>query len=671
MSNQRFVNNAPHRGKEEILREWRGWFAKRKDDAEYQSGIFRALMDHLLRDGCSVQEEEQAAEMRDTYMETVRRAVKRMESECPIGFFKPSWEQAQILNAWSPDFEPEIAPEGYQSIGIFSANRIGKTCAVCINNLLWILPNDPGWVMFEEHEDPPIYLIDGDSSSGIKRPSRGKYTVRPRPAWERWRRTGKMIYPWADSAPMDPCEIWHGCPTDGDWDNRVLGQFGGKDGYFAWMPRSALGIRSDGGEAKFKQDRKFVLKSGHVVFGKTYNSEDEAWKGKAVRIMAMDEGFDMGKLTESRTRVEAGGYYLWAYTPTEARNIGKKSWVAHQAYSGKVDLVGRAKFFTNFKMEDAPEHILPAEKRQTDMAAFAKLGDEGRSRMCGGFFDSSPAVFSNFSRERNVLPVYGHEVLRAIRGELPTRWTAEFGSARADRLAFSLHQANIIRGMDEGLANPTACVWTAVLRTGEQVTFRDWEQSGLSVGERCEKIIDLSGNHRELINPEAMEERRRYREKVLPTGMTIRRTFADSKMFRRDPLQPSDDWTTSYTKNGLKIERASNLGPGARVDCGNDMLRPDPTRQHLLDANQKGCRAYMTMDCTKLIERMENYLWQQISQGQRAGEFTDKPENKDDHTVDAWGYVCLASKDVKWRDPNASPMASSVRYDAVTGAVVR
>jgi hypothetical protein len=661
--------------REMIVEGWRDWFRTRKDDAEYQ----RKILDEFTRLGESGKwrpgDQDTAAEMLDVSMETLRRHVRMAESECPIGFFKPSWEQAQILNAWHPDFEPEIAPGGYQSICIFSANRIGKSAAVFISNLAWMLPNDPDWVMFEEHEDPPLYVRDGDPESGIRRPSRGKYTVLRRPSWETWRRTGRLTLPHHTEPPMATCEAWHGCPNDNDYNERICGRWGGRDGYLAWMPKSAIGRRSDGGESILRQDRKIILKTGHQITGKTYNSEEAAWQGKAVRIMALDEGLDAGKLIEARTRVEAGGYLLWAYTPTEARNIGGKSKVASDAYRGKLPLVGRSKFFTNFTMDDAPEHVLPAEKKRTDMEAFSMLGAAGKTRMCGGFFDSSPTVFSNFERERNVLPIDGSDVLLAMRGEVPERWRAEFGNVRADRLQFAFYEANILRGYDDGLANPSACTWQALLRTGEHVTFREWELSGLAVGERCEEVIARSGNERELLNPGVVSERRRYKERQprgqdgRPTGgMAIRRTFADSKMFVRDEMSPADSFTENFVKAGLKIERAGNIKPGPRCDYLNDMLRADPTRQHLLDASKPGTRMYVTRDCMKVIERAENYLWAQLASGQRAGEFTDKPETKDDHIVDAWCYPAISK--LRWRDPTPQPQ-EAVRVDAATGYVSR
>src|SRR4029434_11348443 len=72
---------------------------------------------------------------------------------------------------------------------------------------------------------------------------------------------------------------------------------------------------------------------------------------------------------------------------------------------------------------------------------------------------------------------------------------------------------------------------------------------------------------------------KRYRE--IFVREYVRRTFADSKIFKRDPNYPLDDWTQNYIRPGLKMERATNQGPAARVDYVNTLLRPDVTRRHL------------------------------------------------------------------------------------------
>lgn len=651
--------------KAQVLAEWRSWFANRKDDAEYKRKIYDVFEAFDL----SLAEIEVAEEMLDDVMETSRRLVRYAQGQCPIAFLQPSWEQAQILNAWHPEFEPETAPGGFQSVAIFSANRIGKTCAVVINTLLWLLPNDPDWPIFQEFEDPPRFNEDGVPESGVARASRGRYRIHRRPDWAAWRRTGKLIMPGTGDSPMGPCEVWHGVENDTDYNQRIAGEFGGKDGYLAWMPRDALGTRPDGGPTIYKQERTIKTKYGQSIIGRTYNSDVMAWAGKAARIVNMDEGFEQAYLTEATTRVEGGGYFLWAYTPTEARNIGRRSKLAHDAYKGKLELVGKSKFFVNFAMEDAPAQVLDPQKKAADLSRFSKLGGEGRIRSKGGFFESSPVVFGNFERERNLLPIDGPEVLLAIRGVPVERWREEFGLMCAQSLESALYEANIVRGMDEGLANPTACAWEIILRTGEYLIFREFEASGLSVSDRAISIIDRSGNKRVLQNPGVAEDRQRWREQVPAdgTGMKVRKTSADSKMFVRDELMPRDNWVENYTKAGLKLERAGNIGPAARCDYVNDMLRADPTRRHLLDANKNGARLYVTRDCVKVIERFENYLWQQIGSGQRAGEFTDKPEAKDDHIVDAVCYPAISK--MRWRDPQEA-VAETIRYDEY-GAVIR
>jgi len=172
------------------------------------------------------------------------------------------------------------------------------------------------------------------------------------------------------------------------------------------------------------------------------------------------------------------------------------------------------------------------------------------------------------------------------------------------------------------------------------------------------------------VNPEAIQERRRYRERVEPEGMKVRKTFADSKMFKRDQLSPQDSWVDNYTKAGLKIERATNIGPAARCDLGNDLLRGEASRQHLMREGEAGPRAYVTRDCVKLIERFENYLWQQIASGQRAGEFTDRPEAKDDHLLDSGPGYSWCSK-LRWLDPAPIDDVGRSRTDPLTGYVLR
>lgn len=612
-------------GLDQIRLHWRDWFRKRKDDYEYMYSV--------LQDLWKVWETKEDAAIAEEMVEWIQEAQTRLiaiaESECPIAFFKPSWEQAQFLNAWHPDFEPHIAPDGYRSLCNYTTNRGGKTTGMVIFLLLWLIPNDPAWLMFQEHED-----VEGKKHGC----DRGPYRVLPRPEWERWRRTGKMYYD-ATQAPKGPCEIWCGIEDDSSWNDKV-----GKE-ILKWLPRSEIKRRDDGGLGVFKQERRIELRNGTTISGKTYNSDIQSWAGKAVWAIAMDEGFPRDKYDEATLRVQDGGYWLHAYTAAEARNTGQRAKVAHDCYKGHLKLIGKAKFFTGFRMDMIPEWIMPAGKKADDLERLAKQGEMGRVRMgIIPFFESSPLVFNNFDRSRNLLEIDGSDVLLAIKGENVERWKTDLGHTQAQRLQGLLYRANIVRGGDEGMASPSACQWCAILQTGEYVYFKGWEQAGLSVSQRCEAIVDLSGNKRELVKWDADEHRRTYKEKHV--GMKIRRTFFDSKIFKRNQEDPMDSWATTYWRAGLKIERASTIGPAARCDTLNDMLRADPTRQHLIRASDSGPRAYITRDNVKLIERMENFLFEQFTTGSRAGEFTGQTERKDDHTTDCAGYI--AASKLRW-----------------------
>lgn len=626
----------------ELVSSWRWRFKSMgSHDLDGRMAIMQGLKSQIEAEERDPTEEEREAilemvEEIEDVMELWQRAVM---GECPIGFFKPSWEQAQILNAWSPEYEPDAAPNGYRSVCCYSANRIGKSAICVIDTLLWCLPNDPSWDLFIPHED---HL------------GRGTYQVLMRPDWERWHRRGRMVYPGTAAPPKGACEIWHGVGRDDDWHNKMWLE------YKKWMPQKFYGTRTDGLRAIFKQEKRFETCFGHNIVGMSMNAESEAWAGKAAWRVNIDEGMTKAIMNEALTRITDGGYFHQSYTPADPANIGEKSRVAKLLYTQpqKYPLVGQAKFFVRFALKDAPDWIVPPGKRADDIKRFSAMGKEGKVRSEGGFFDTSPVVFSNFNRSLNVLPWTGQEIRERFKDGI------------------------LLRGFDEGTANPSATVWYLLTRSNEWVAFQEWEQAGLSVSDRCTRVIELSGNTREIIRWAETEEARRYREVM--GHMIIRKTYGDSKMFKRNPERVEDDWTDTYRKAGLSLEKAAVLPPKARCDYINDLLRPDPTRKHLLQydprykegkltaeqmeiANGPGTRFYVSIECEKLIERLENYLWQQISTGPNKGYFTDKPEDKDDHIVDAACYVPISK--YRWFDQSIVGQAAVPQQpvNSVTG----
>jgi hypothetical protein len=569
-----------------------------------------------------------------------RQVIESSKGDCPIAFLIPTFEQAQAMNAWSPEFEPTEAPNGYNSVVNFGGKRSNKTFAVLMNTVLWMVPNDPSWPLFQEHED---WM------------GRGKYRIFRKPNWDIWNRQGRMVYS-DEEPPVSGKNIWHGCPDDDHWKNKL------DRNYRRIMPMKW--VKRVGKEYKWNLSEKYFETIWDTrLSGKLYGSDIQAWSGEEVFLMNLDEGVPSDKLDEAVMRMR---YCQWAYTPQEAANVAERAAIAREVYYGERNLVGQIKILKS-KTLDTPDRIMDPYMKQVRKDNAAKMGELGRVSLEGGFFDSSPNVFSLFNRERHVLPVTFPEVMAAIEGK------PVFGKPWMEALA----DANIIRSFDEGLAHPTGGLWGALTSSNEIIIFKEYLESDASIPERCEKIIGLSGNEREPVlhtldkvteealelaaeyAPELLKDRkreektgnkvRRYREKM--KGMFIRKTFADSKIFRRDPQYPMDSWVENYNREGLKLERASNALPEARCDYVNGLFRTDMSRQHICPdmrtpENPHGYKLYVTMDCVKTIKVLERYLWEQFVAGPRKGDPTGKPDRRADEIPDCLGYLCLGK--LKW-----------------------
>lgn len=629
-----------------IALHWREWFRNRQYDIAYQDeimGLFNEQVQRLKGDEFK-RMSDVFAEMEEERWENFRKALAIQQSSCPIGFFKPSWEQAQILNAWSPEYDPDKAPGGYRTILDFTTNQRGKSTGMLVNMLLWLIPSDPDWEMYQWQED-----VEGQKHGA----DRGRYRVFWRPNFDAWHRTGKLIPCHKSDPPKSNAENWIGVEDDNHWKDKTLKEIK------KWLPMDCVDRRGDGTAAIWAQERRIDLKNGNSITAKTYNGDPQSWGGKSVWSIMMDEGPPKAIFDEAAIRVNTG-FFTWAYTVVEARNIGERAKLAHDVYHNKDNafhIVGQHKVFEKFTMDMIPDWIMDPQKKRDNIERLSKAGGMGKVRMgIQPFFESSPRVFAHFDREQHVLPWSGLEVMAAMRGD------------GDEKLVNAFRQANVIRGFDEGTAHPTTCAWIAILRTGEYVCFREFSEPGLSITERCVKIIEASRNEREVSHYHAEETLRRYVEKKGEKGLVIRRTFADSKIFKRDPDSPKDDWVAKYRNQGLRMERASSIGPAARCDSVNDMFLADQTRQHLGRKTVPGYRLYLTVDCERMIERLENYLHGQFLSGPNKGGFTGKPDTFGDDEIDGLCYACTSG--LKWRDPNP-PAVSGVRYDRLTGAVLR
>src|SRR4030095_7463937 len=170
-------------------------------DGEYE--WFEEL---VLRHPYHLDEDEKILEELHHAIATLEaRAVALGKADCPIAFFQPSWEQAQCMNAWHPEFEPATAPEGFRSVANFSAVRVGKSWGKVADTILWMIPNDRCWPLFEPYIDH------------LQREVR----VLHRPNWDYWWRTGKMVEPDKNDPPKSECDIWQGVVDENHWHHKI------------------------------------------------------------------------------------------------------------------------------------------------------------------------------------------------------------------------------------------------------------------------------------------------------------------------------------------------------------------------------------------------------------------------------------------------------------------
>lgn len=574
--------------------------------------VIRRLQGRMIN---TLDDEFIIAKMKEQLIDETNAARNYYQEICPLGFFKPSFDQAQILNAWHPEFEPELAPNGYRSILIFDGNQIGKSSAVCVDTLLWMCPNDKDWVMFEEHEDPF---------------GRGKYTVFPRPDFETWKKRGEFVYPWRNASPKSgrQCFIWHGVQDRKAWDETI------GPAYRKWIPAYEIGKRGQKQEEDWsKTDMAFSTRSGHKLTAKLYGSETQAWAGKSCWRLNLDEGIDRPTLGEALVRIQSGGQLYWAYTPVEGKNLGGRAQLAYECYEGKYKLVGATKVFVGRGLDTCPDYIMPVEKKEDEKRRWSTQGAEGEARRRGGFFNSSPVVFNHFKPDIHVLPMDGHEAI------------AKWGK-----------NANLFRGIDEGIAHPGTCIWGMLLPSGEFVIYRNYSQINKSIGDRVKDIVELSHNTLSVVSSTGIGDSKivRYSEVFSnadpdKTPEHFRATFADWHLWNRKNESLNDTRANDYFRAGLKVRKGTGLGPQARCDNVNDMFRLDHTRLHLFTKQAPGTRLYVTRDCEILIDRLKNYLQAQYKTGDKLGQFKGTPEELGDDEIDAMCYMLLGN--LRWIPP--------------------
>lgn len=586
----------------------------------------------------------------EIYAET----TKEIENQYRIAFFKPSYEQSLLLNAWI---------WGIDFVVCFAANRIGKTTALgVINPCLYIFPNNPEWEMFacsltpdpatggktyipNPHDGQGFYVdIHGREVQLISRPDireleKIRQVLKDHPELigdptkshfdpanaDKLATLQKMIPEAYQGAwPRPPIHeggtIWLGAPDISFHRDIILKE------WKRWLPVRSIAHWSDSEQVFYITTAEETNPNPTVwnFICKSYESEDTKWSGSAVRAIILTEGLDQTTLNEVKQRIQVNGFASWDYTPYEARNVGAKTALAHKVFKGLEQLPLRAHIFTRFSARLAPHHILPESKRD-DLIRMWDGKKEGEARLDGVFYSSSPLVLSRLDRGFHTVP-----------------WTKE-------ELFKRYPTGQIYRSIDPGYDHPTVCCWGLLVPGDIWFFFRYYVKRQTTISERCADIIKLSCNvaKKEIYGP-GKTDYYLVETNPNPGSEVIVATVADYHMFEIDQVT-GRCVSINYNQEGLVLLESTHMGPEDRAMELDKLLDKSPYHTHPVTGHTPGSRAFFLINETGVdtaLSQMEGLFWERLASGPNKGAEKDKVPIHGDDELDA---TCqLAAGPYRW-----------------------
>lgn len=552
-------------------------------------------------------------------------ALTAVQYNEPQAFFKPSYEQALLLNAWFWGINFPIC---------FSANRIGKTVAFVFNALLWIFPNNPQWLCFKPYKDylgryvrvlerpalknilklQEFYLSNPELVGSLyKQPEEDCNVAKATLVRQNLAQSQLLSPAWPYPPIQKGGQIWIGAP-DNEFHNSIL-----RKRWRELLPKASI-LKDSDADHKFHVTTASTTNPKTTAFeiiSKSYESEDTKWSGDAVTGVSMTEGFTQDILDEVKNRLTNESFASWDYTPAEPRNTGKKVALAYKVYQGHEELPLRSHVFVKFSVRTAPEHIIPKEKK-ADLIRMWEGRDAGKARLEGDFFSSSGLVLDSLDRKFHCLNWSLAELLARYPG------------------------GQFYRGLDPGFDHPAACCWGYLSPNNIWFIYRFYSKRGTTISERCSDIIALSHNAREPISSKFGQKH--WREvHPNPDSEVFIATTCDYHAFKTDETTGLS-FSHNYINEGLIITPSIHMRPEERATKANDSLNPH-THIHIahpLTNKPPGAKVFFLINghgVANALDRFDQLFWDRFKSGENRGEPKDKVPIHGDDELDAFCYL--------------------------------
>ena len=599
------------------------WATNPPSDLETRVAILEAYADELSS------KNQRGATLREIFKDTkqtynqIHHSVRLNE---PQAFFKPSYEQALLLNAWVYGFNFPIC---------FSANRIGKTSAFAFNGILWIFPNNPDWECFKTYTDHLNRQVATIPRPNIERilelqhfyelhpelvgdPTQSHLDRNNKSKLDKTRQLAPHLFEPAWPAPpiQHGGQIWLGAP-DNEFHKRVIMR--------RWrelLPKSSILKDSE-------TDRMFIVTTrsetnpkttAHEIVCKSYESEETKWSGDAVTGIILTEGFPQSILNEIKNRIVNNGFASWDYTPAEPRNTGSKVALAYKVFNREEELPLKPFVFTKFSVRQAPEFIIPKQKR-LDLIRMWENSSEGKARLEGDFYASSGLVLDKLDKKFHCL----HYDIQQIQQLYPN--------------------GRFYRGLDPGRDHPTAAIWGYLSTNNIWFIYRAYSKRGTTISQRCQDIIELSHNAREKTRSQGGIV---YWREVhpSPSSEVFVLTAVDYHLFKDDE-QTGLPYAYNYNNEGLIVTESIHMGPEERAQKANSALDPNanPYLAHPETNKPPGAKIFFLINgfgIANMLDRFDQIFWDRYKQGDQKGEPKDRVQLHGDDELDALCYLICA-----------------------------
>jgi len=390
--------------------------------------------------------------------------------------------------------------------------------------------------------------------------------------------------------------------------------------YQQWVYPSAL--RGGAWYSAYDAGAKILnFSNGSTIEFMSYEQSLEKFAGTSRHWIHFDEEPPQPIYLECLARlIDTNGDYWITMTPVEGM-----TWIYDELYE------------PNLGKEDS--HVLIIEIYTTENPYLKKEAIEGFAlnitddddatvRIEGGFVRKGGLIYKNFDPTPGKLQVMD-DVIHDPNDMFPARdWLW-------------------IMGLDHGLNNPTAVIWTAWNKAGFGVAFDEYYVR--------ERTVDVH----------ALELKKRFvRHGRKPDLMVI-----DPSTVNRNPIT-NTSVHQEYQKYGLNFVLGNNdvksgvvrvrkyFNPAQYV--GNNGLHP------LFKGAVEFPKLRIAMNCPNFIWEAKRYRWRTYENKQKQYENNpyDEPHKKDDHLMDALRYVIMTRPDLM-RSPEL-PAVETALNDAMT-----